>query len=56
MNDKKRGGPGRRQGRKSVGEDGTITMSIRLTPEQREKIKKLGGAKWIRAKIDEASA
>ena len=28
------------------------SLSIRLTPVQREKLRKLGAAKWIREKID----
>jgi hypothetical protein len=49
----KRGGPGRGQGRKPLqaGED-TVTVSLRVTPAQREKLDALGGARWIRQKID----
>lgn len=51
----KKGGPGRGQGRKPVkeGED-TVTMSIRVTVPQREKLDRLGGAAWVREKIDRA--
>lgn len=51
----KRGGPGRGQGRKPVktGED-TVTVSLRVTLPQREKLARLGGAEWVRAKIDKA--
>ena len=51
----KRGGPGRGQGRKSVkqGED-TVTLSLRVTLTQREKLARLGGAEWVRGKIDKA--
>jgi hypothetical protein len=47
---------GRGQGRKpvKVGED-TVTMSIRLTPAQREKLAQLGGAGWVRDRIDGAT-
>ena len=50
-----RGGPGRGQGRKPVkqGEE-TVTVSLRMTPEQRAKLARLGGAEWVRAKIDKA--
>lgn len=50
-----RGGPGRGQGRKPVkeGED-TVTVSIRVTVPQREKLDRLGGAAWVREKIDKA--
>lgn len=51
----KRGGPGRGQGRKPVkqGEE-TVTLSLRVTVAQREKLERLGGAEWIRSKIDRA--
>ena len=48
-----RGGPGRGQGRKPVkqGEE-TVTLSLRVTAAQREKLARLGGAEWVRGKID----
>lgn len=51
----KRGGPGRGQGRLPVkaGEE-TLTVSLRMTPAQREKLERLGGAKWVRERIDRA--
>lgn len=51
----KRGGPGRGQGRKPVkqGEE-TVTVSLRMTPAQREKLARLGGAEWVRSRIDKA--
>jgi len=51
----KRGGPGRGQGRKPVkaGEE-TVTVSIRMTQAQREKLERIGGAKWVRYRIDRA--
>ena len=51
----KRGGPGRGQGRKPVkqGEE-TVTVSLRMTPEQRAKLSRLGGAEWVRTRIDKA--
>ena len=51
----KRGGPGRGQGRKPVkqGEE-TVTLSLRVTVAQREKLERLGGAEWVRGKIDKA--
>ena len=50
-----RGGPGRGQGRKPVkqGEE-TVTFSLRMTVAQREKLARLGGAEWVRTKIDKA--
>ncbi len=50
-----RGGSGRGQGRKPVkqGEE-TVTVSLRMTPEQRAKLARLGGAEWVRTKIDKA--
>lgn len=51
----KRGGTGRGQGRPPVksGEE-TVTVSLRMTPAQREKLERLGGAKWVRDRIDRA--
>ena len=50
-----KGGPGRGQGRKPVkhGEE-TVTVSLRMTPEQRAKLARLGGAELVRTKIDKA--
>ena len=50
-----RGGPGRGQGRKPVkaGKE-TVTVSLRVTVAQREKLARLGGAEWVRGKIDRA--
>lgn len=55
MTEKKRGGAGRGQGRPPVkaGEE-TLTVSLRMTPAQREKLERLGGAKWVRDRIDRA--
>lgn len=52
-----RGGPGRGQGRKPVkqGED-TVTVSLRMTSAQRDKLAQLGGADWVRKRIDKARA
>lgn len=52
---KQRGGPGRGQGRPPVkaGEE-TVTVSLRMTPAQREKLGRLGGAGWVRERIDRA--
>ena len=51
----KRGGPGRGQGRKPVA-DGqqTVTVSLRMTAAQRDKLARLGGAEWVRLRIDKA--
>ena len=50
-----RGGPGRGQGRKPVkqGEE-TVALSLRMTTAQRAKLARLGGAEWVRTKIDKA--
>ena len=55
MTETKRGGPGRGQGRPPVkaGEE-TVTVSLRMTPAQREKLERLGGAKWVRERIERA--
>ena len=45
----------RNQGRKPIKEgQATVCMTIRLTAGQREKLAKLGGAKWVRDRIDAA--
>ncbi len=55
MSETKRGGPGRGQGRKPVKRgDETVTLSLRVTITQREKLSQLGGAAWVRHKIDRA--
>lgn len=36
-----------------VGED-TVPVTIRMTAPQREKLQRLGGAPWVRVKIDRA--
>ena len=50
---KQRGGGGRGQGRKPIkeGQD-TVTVSLRLTVGQRDKLALLGGAEWVRQRID----
>lgn len=54
---KKHGGAGRGQGRKPIktGEE-TISLSIRMTVSQRNKLGLLGGSQWIRKCIDEAES
>jgi len=49
----RRGGPGRGQGRKRLapGEE-TVTVSIRVTASKREKLARLGGAAWVRDRIE----
>ena len=55
MSKDNRGGPGRGQGRKPIKEDqDTVTVSLRLTVGQRDKLARLGGAEWVRQKIDRA--
>lgn len=50
-----RGGAGRGQGRKPLSVDApTIPVSIKMTTEQRDKLGRLGGAPWVRARIDKA--
>jgi len=50
-----RGGPGRGGGRKPLlGDKPLIGVTLKMSEEQREKLKRLGGAPWIREKIDKA--
>ena len=57
MTETKRGGAGRGQGRKPIkqGQD-TVTVSLRMTEAQRDKLALLGGAEWVRQRIDKAKA
>jgi hypothetical protein len=49
------GGAGRGQGRKPLKEgEETVTISIRLTTAQKTKLARLGGAPWLRERIDKA--
>lgn len=51
----KRGGAGRGQGRKPIKQDeDTVTVSLRMTTGQRTKLVQLGGAPWVRRRIDAA--
>ena len=50
---KGRGGAGRGQGRKPKPRDEVLlTVSVRLSQAQRDKVDALGGLPWIRAKVD----
>ncbi len=50
-----RGGSGRGQGRKPLAQgEQTVMFALRLTVAQREKLALLGGAEWVRGKIDKA--
>jgi hypothetical protein len=50
-----RGGPGRGQGRKRLDPAAdTVGVTIKMTTLQKEKLQRLGGPKWVRAKIDKA--
>lgn len=50
-----RGGSGRGQGRKPLAQgEAMIPVNIKLLPAQKEKLKRLGGAPWVREKIDKA--
>jgi len=45
----------RGQGRPPLSEDEpTVTVSLRMTQSLRDKLTKLGGAPWIRGKIEKA--
>lgn len=42
-------------GRKPIAEGFvTVPVTIKLTPPQRDKLKRLGGAPWVRESIDKA--
>jgi hypothetical protein len=47
--------PTRRRGRPALDEGlETVPITVRLTLPQREKLQRLGGAQWVRDKIDKA--
>lgn len=43
-----------RMGRPPLSPDGSVRFDMRLSPEQRAKLEQLGGAQWIRERIDKA--
>ncbi len=45
-------GPGRPP--KVAGAPATSPVTIKLSDEQKEKLQRLGGASWVRKKIDQA--
>jgi hypothetical protein len=50
-----RGGAGRGQGRKPLVEGEALQpVSIKMSTDQREKLARLGGAPWVRSRIDKA--
>jgi hypothetical protein len=50
-----RGGPGRGQGRKpKLVSEAMKPVTVKMTDEQKEKLARLGGAPWVRKKIDQA--
>ncbi len=52
---RRHGGPGRKQGRKPITEgERTLSTTLRMTERQRDKLSRLGGAGWVRKRIDEA--
>ena len=51
---KKKGGPGRGQGRKPLAPgEKPVTVGTVMTLKQAAKYKAIGGAKWLRGKLDE---
>lgn len=50
-----RGGAGRGQGRKPKPDKvETAVVAVRMSLPQRDKLERLGGAPWVRDKIDKA--
>ncbi|WP_342620830.1 hypothetical protein [Rhodoferax sp. GW822-FHT02A01] len=50
-----RGGAGRGQGRKPLAEgEPLIPVTIKMLQKQKDKLARLGGAPWVRKKIDQA--
>lgn len=51
----KRGGAGRGQGRKPAYPDAVLVpVTVKMTARQKEKLQELGGAPWVRERIDKA--
>ena len=50
------GGPGRGGGKKPQvpGASAVVPMTVKLTEAQKAKLQRLGGAPWVREKIDQA--
>lgn len=49
------GGPRPGSGRKPIdAESQTISFPVKMSATQRDKLKRLGGAPWVREKIDKA--
>ncbi len=51
---KQRGGARENAGRKPQGDEAMVPVTIKMEPAQRDKLKRLGGAPWVRKKIDQA--
>lgn len=50
-----RGGPGRGQGRKPLlGDEPMVGITVKVSVAQRDKLGRLGGAPWVRDRIDKA--
>jgi hypothetical protein len=50
-----RGGAGKGQGRKPLDANApTVGVTLKMTQPQREKLGRLGGARWVRERIDRA--
>jgi hypothetical protein len=52
--DSKRGGARPGAGRKPEGDEPMVPLTIKVLPAQRDKLRRLGGAPWMRKKIDQA--
>lgn len=53
MTEKKRGGSGRGQGRKSLSGSGpSPVIRARVSEQQRDTWERVGGAEWLRAELD----
>ncbi|RYF61684.1 MAG: hypothetical protein EOO27_00995 [Comamonadaceae bacterium] len=51
----KTGGPRPGSGRKPLAEgQKTVPVMVKMTEPQREKLQRLGGAPWVRERIDKA--
>lgn len=51
---KKRGGSRPGSGRPRERDEPMVPVTLKLEPAQRDKLQRLGGAPWVRQKIDRA--
>jgi hypothetical protein len=41
-------------GRKPIGDEAMVPVTVKMLPVQRDKLRRLGGSEWVRHQIDRA--